>query len=458
MAKTPSDRYPSAVRMMEAFEHALGESAKAAVTAPRPIQVPEEIGLREDGTGEAAPERAPETAAPPPADVTKAAPVQQTPAPPTEVSETPSEEAPTGPEVLVPAAAAVGSPTIAAPGTPVVAPTAAGEQAAVAAPVEAAPPSRGLPMGLVFAIAVALIAGLGAGGFLVGHSGSKAKASSAGGVSAEKATVSIPSGWHELKSVPKVPFLPLKDPVGMASGTTGAKDGLLLGTLKLPWPYLLPSQFVNHEVKAPHTAYSDRADIVSIGPLQAHRASGVKVSGATDLYTIFTFPQAGAKETTTAVCFSKSGSVSALEDCERVASGIAISDAKLYNLVPTSAYAATVNSVLKSVSSKQASGLKKLGSAGSASAQAKAASGIASAYNAAAKQLKSAGPPAYAAPANTKIVKALSAAGRAYTSLASAARSKSSSAYATAKSAATKAENQLDSAVAELKLLGYSLS
>jgi len=220
----------------------------------------------------------------------------------------------------------------------------------------------------------------------------------------------------------------------------------------LSWPYLLPSQFVNHETTAPKTA------VVSIGNLQAYRTSRVKTSGVKGLKTIFTFPQAGKKETATAVCYSKSSSVTALEDCERVVSGIAISDAKLYNLVPSSAYAAKVNSTLKSLSGKQASGLTKLRNAGSASAQAKAASGIASGYNAAAKQLKSAGPPAYAAPANTKIVKALSAAGRAYTSLASAARSKSSSGYAAAKSAATKSEKQLDAAVDQLKLLGYTLS
>ena len=461
MAKTPEERYASAVRMMEAFEAALGDGGKAAVAIPPPVETPEEIGLRDDEAPERKPDTAPSATR---ADQTKAAPVQQVSEPETAVP-APEEPAPAEDEVALPAGATVGSATVAA-GVPAAAPTAAGAPPAApttagAPPAEAgavaAPAARGLPGGLVWGLAAVVVVALAVGGYLVGHSGGKAKAAApTGGISAGKATVAIPSGWHEIKNVPDVPYLPLKEAVGM-SPSAGDKDGLVLGKAHLTWPYLLPLALIGHESAQPRSAYNTRAYVVKIGKVQAHRTSGLKFGSATGLYTIFTFPQQGATEVPAAVCYSKTSSVSALEDCERVVSGISVSDAKLYDLVPSSAYASSVSAALGTLNTSRASGIKALKLAKTGAAQAKAARSLSKAYKAAGARLRASAPPAYARPANDKIVAAMGSAAGAYGSLATAAAAKSSSRYSAARAKASAAEKRLADAILDLRNLGYSV-
>ena len=149
------------------------------------------------------------------------------------------------------------------------------------------------------------------------------------------------------------------------------------------------------------------------------------------LYTFIYFPQ-GKKATTMAVCYSKAGSVNALLNCEKVASGIKISGAKVYDLVPSSSYASSLSATLNSVSKSEQAGYQTMRNAKSASAQAKAARQIASAYSTAAGKVRKLDATPYARPENLQISKALSTTGGAYQTLASAAAAKSSSRYSAA--------------------------
>ncbi len=452
MAKNASDRYSSAVNMMEAYEQALGDGGRAAVTIPPPIETPEDIGLRQD---EEAPPRAPDTApSATRADETKAAPVQKVSEPEIFVS-MPEEPAPAKAEVAPPAGATVGSATVAA-GVPAAAPTAAGappaDAGAVAAPAPAPVPAArpGLPAGLVWGIAAVAVLAAAAGGYLIGHSGgSKTKAASKGTViQAGLASYTSPAGWHRVAKAPTVPNLPLTHAAGVTPAGN-ANDGLVVGNTSLSWPFGLPTKTTGKEL-------APRSYIAKVGKIEAFRVSGVRLPGGKGLYTIYWFPQQGKHEVATAVCFSKTGSLSALQKCEGIISGLVVSGAKLYPLAPSAAYASTVSSALNTLAAKRASGLKQLKSK-SAAAQSRAAKAISKAYAAARGHLPSSSTPAYARPANDKIAAALGAAQRAYSSLASAAAAKSSSRYSAARSSATAAEKQLSSAVTELKLLGYKV-
>jgi hypothetical protein len=456
MAKNASDRYPSAMRMVEAFEHALGEDGQAAVSIPGPVHSPEEIGLREDGH----PETAPSATRP---DATKAAPVQQTPAPGTEISAAPpAPGAPTtasptpAPPVATPASATVGSATVAG-GVHSAAPPAAPAPAAPAEAAPAAPAERKAPAGLIWGVAAVLVVALAAGGFFVGHSsGSSKKTVSNGGISVGKATLGIPTGWHELKTVPKIPFLPLSDAVGMAPNGS-AQSGLVLGAASLAYPYTLPTTLVGHEVAQNRTSYNQRPYLVQIGPLQAWRTSGVSFSSSgKPLYTFIYFPQ-GKSTTTMAVCYSKTGAVSALLDCEKVASGITISGAKLYDLVPSTGYASSLSTALKSLATTEQAGYKTMSTAKSASVQATAARQISTAYTQTASTVKKLDATPYAQPANKKIAAALASTAGAYKTLASAAAAKSSSRYAAASKSVASAEGKVSNAVLDLKFLGYAV-
>jgi hypothetical protein len=304
--------------------------------------------------------------------------------------------------------------------------------------------------------AAAVIAALAAGGYFVGHSGGgKASTPSSNGISVEKATVGIPSGWHELKSVPTIPNLPLKDAVGTAPN---GSSGLVMGTANLTYPWLLPRSVIGHQVALKKTAYNSRPFLVGIGGLQAYRSSGRSFDASgKPLYTFIYFPQ-GKRATTMAVCYSNTGSVAKLLDCEKVAGGIKISGAKVYDLVPSSSYASSLSSALSSLSKSAQSGSKALSSAKTSAAQAKAARQIAAAYTSGANAVKKLDATPYAQPANQDVYKALVTTAGAYRTLASAASAKSSSRYAAAKKNIASAENDVSSALSELKELGYSTS
>jgi serine/threonine protein kinase len=472
MAKNPSERYSSAVRMMEAFESALGDDGKAAIAIPGPVHGPEELGLREDGQPDTAPSAtspdatrlAPTPA--PPTEVSAAPPV----APPAEVGGTPTKEQPTPPppsEVStappvapVPAAAtassaAVGAATVAGAGAPPVAAPPAATPPAEPAAAPAVPAERKGPSWVIWVAAAAIIAALAGIGYFVGNSTGSSSESSNGGISVQHATVDIPAGWHELKTVPKVPHLPLKDAVGTAPN--GA-SGLIMGTANLSYPWLLPSSVVANEVAQKRTSYNSQPSPVEIGGLQAFRTSGVTFAeSGKPLYTFIYFPQ-GKKATTMAVCYSRTGSVSALTNCEKAASGIRISGAKVYDLVPSASYASSLSAAMNTLTKSKQSGQKALTNAKSASAQATAARQIGKSYSTAASTVRKLDATPYAQPANKKIAAALTKAAAAYRSLASAAAAKSSSSYSAASKKVTSAEQAVSNALAGLEDLGYSVS
>jgi protein kinase-like protein len=480
MAKNPTERYSSAMRMVEAFESALGADGQAAVAIPGPVESPEELGLREDGQPETAasatapdatrlaPTPAPPTevsAAPTPAPPTEVS-AAPTPAPPTEVgtapptteqkTPTPETEISAAPPVPVPVAssatgATVGSATVAGAPAAAAAASAAEPAAAPAAPAERK------PFPWIWVAAGAIILALAAGGYFVGHStgGTKSSSSSSDGISVGQSTVGVPDGWHELETVPKIPYLTLSDAVGTAPN---AASGLVMGEADLEYPWLLPSALVAHDTAQAKTSYNSRPYLVKIGPLQAWRTSGVTFSkSGKPMYTFIYFPQ-GKSATTMAVCYSKTGSVSQLENCEKVASGIKISGAKLYDLSPSKTYASGLGAALSSLSKTTNVPLATMKSAKTPGAQATAARQIATAYSTVAKSVDRLKPTPYAQPQNQKIYKAMVTAGGAWRTLASAASAKSSSRYAAASKKVSSAEARLSSAIAELKDLGYSVS
>lgn len=483
MAKDASERYSSAVLMMEAYERALGDAGQAAVKIPPPIEQPEDIGLRED---EEAARQTPDTSpSATRADATKAAPVQQISEPEVAVPEEPAPVAASGatvgsgtvaagaPPPAAPTTAGApppaapttaGAPPPAAPTTagapPPAAPTTAGAPPAGAGAVAAPAPAAdrpGLPAGLIWGIAAVLVLAAAAGGFLIGHSGSKAKAAATGGtVTANRVSYTYPAGWKREAKAPSVPFLPLSGAVGITSGTPG--NGLVAGNLKMSSPYNLPIAFIGHEVAGPRTAYRTRGYIAQVGQLQAFRVSGVQVAGSNTVYTIYWFPQKDATEVPAAACYSQSGSIAALKKCEAIIGGFTISGATLFQLVPSSDYASNVGAALKELQQTRSLDLKALAKAKTPATQAKVARTIAKAYESSRSELRAAGPTPYAQPANNRIVAALGAAASAWKSLGSAAAAKSSSRYLTARAKVSAAEKQLSDAVLGLKNLGYNVS
>ena len=283
MAKDPSERYSSAMRMIEAFEGALGADGQAAVSIPGPVETPQELGLREDGQPETAasatspdatrmaPTPAPPTEVsatpPPPSEVLEGPPTKQqpTPPPPTPSPETEISAAPPVPVAPVAASRRHGrrprpSPAGAVPAA--TAATAAGAEPVVPAPATPAAPSERKEFPWVWVLAAALVIALAAGGYFVGHAGGKKSSSSgSGAISVQNATVDAPSGWHEI-SAPKIPNLPLRQAVALSPA---ASNGMVMGLANLKYPWLLPNGVIGHEVAQAKTSYNQRPHIVKIG-------------------------------------------------------------------------------------------------------------------------------------------------------------------------------------------------
>ena len=474
MAKNPSERYSSAMRMIEAFEGALGADGQAAVSIPGPVE-----GHRSWDCGRTA------SPTPPPAQPARTRPgwrrrrrlrprsAQLRLRPPKSSrarrrsssrrlsrrrrlrrprSARPRPSRSPRWRHRAPRSAPRPSPaTLFRPPRPRLRP--APSPSFQPRPRPAAPSER-KEFPWVWVLAAALIIALAAGGYFVGHAGGKKSSSSeTGAISVQNATVDAPSGWHEI-SAPKIPDLPLRQAVAMSPA---ASNGMVMGLANLKYPWLLPNGVIGHEVAQAKTAYNQRPHIVKIGPLQAWRTSGVSFSSSgKPLYTFIYFPQ-GKSATTMAVCYSKTGSVSHLLDCEKAASGITISGAKLYDLLPSKTYASGLDSALSALSKTKSVPYQTLKSAKTPSAQAKAARQIATAYSVVAKDVKKLKPTPYAQPENQKIYKAMVTAAGAWRTLGAAAAAKSSSRYSAASKRVASAEARLSSAISELKNLGYSV-
>ena len=218
-----------------------------------------------------------------------------------------------------------------------------------------------------------------------------------------------------------------------------------------------PELLIGHEAAQAKTSYNSRPNVVKIGPLQASRTSGVSFAkSGKPLYTFIYFPQ-GRSSTTMAVCYSKTGSVSELVDCEKAASAISISGAKQYALVPSKAYATSLGAALSKLTKSEQSGLKAL----KARRRRRPGYGgppIAAAYTTAAGTVRKLKATASHSRRTRRSRRRSPEWRSAYKALASAAAKKSSSAYSAASKKVASAEQTLANAVSELKSLGYAVS
>ena len=271
--------------------------------------------------------------------------------------------------------------------------------AAPAAPRRA----QGVPVDLGLARG-ALIIALAAGGYFVGHAGGKKARLRDGAISVQNATVDIPSGWHEI-SAPKVP-----EPAAPAGGRDVSRglerDGH--GPCEPEVPVAPPER---------RDRPRGRAGQDVLQPASAHRQDR-PAPGLADVRASAS-PRPASRSTRSSTsrrerarrrwrsCYSKTGSVSHLLDCEKAASGISISGAKLYDLLPSKTYASGLDSALSALSKTKNVPYQTLKSAKTPSAQAKAARQIATAYSVVATDVKKLKPTPYAQPENQKIYKAI---------------------------------------------------
>ena len=197
-----------------------------------------------------------------------------------------------------------------------------------------------------------------------------------------------------------------------------------------------------------------RVEVVNLVSTQAYRYSHIGLTGLGRAFDLYVIPATGAGARVMA-CFAPERLIPAIQQCERIVSGVALTGPPPATLTPEPIYAKQLSSVLGSLDAERARARKEMGSSASASKVATAASTLASNLSSASQSLAALQAPQLVAPAGAALAAHCARPGRPMEALADAARAESLSGYDEARSAVGAAETRVDAALANIALLGY---
>jgi predicted Ser/Thr protein kinase len=302
------------------------------------------------------------------------------------------------------------------------------------APVIVADEARGLPARWVLAAAGLLCAGLGAAGFLLGHSWTHVRHSPLGVAVAGPIQLSFPTGDWQPARVPR--GTEQRNPVALKSRR--AEGTLVAGmTPSVNAKTLLPSG----------TRPRGKRSLVRLGRYDAVRYRSRGAAQNADLYAVPV--GAGAA---TIVC---RGKLITLERCESVASTLLLRGVTPATVGPDPRYAAPLRTLFRRVDAARSAERRALSRADKPGERAGHAEVLASAFATAAVQLGGIPSGVRERPAKAALQRALARARDGYVSLAAALRARDHDAYLAASKRIRKAERQADAALRSLRALGY---
>jgi hypothetical protein len=346
----------------------------------------------------------------------------------------------------------------AAPGPAGVAPAQLGatraRQVAAAAPTVAAPETRPTaprrdrrPVALALALLVAALAG----GFVVGHAGSKtSSAGFANSASAGDLELSFPSTWRRPSSPLAPPGLTLSQPLGLVAARSAGSLVAGMAT-DAAGPTLLPAAFTTQLQGAPPAPH----DAVLLGGLQAYRYAGLHLKGSSDALTVYVVPTSAG--VASIACRASPPAAATLASCERIAATLRLSGASAYPLGPSAAYARVLNDQLARLRAGAGAAATALQAARTPTAQAAAATKLSQAYAQASGGLARATTNPTVRDANAQLAGALAEIATAYSTAASAARSGDGARYGAAVTAVRRGVGALHRAQRSLGALGYDV-
>jgi hypothetical protein len=292
-----------------------------------------------------------------------------------------------------------------------------------------------------------------AAGFLIGHSGSKAKATPQFNNSATGGhlQLSYPSSWKLSSSVAAIPGITFASPVLLADAQ--GRGDLTAGEVSdASGPTLLPKAFRD---KVQGTL--PQPESVGLGNLQAYRYRDLQLAGLAGPVTVYAVPTSAGVATVACAAASSTASTFAT-NCDQVAATLRVVDATPYSLAPSTSYADLLSSTFKTLDSSTSGPLSQLKSAQTESAQASASRDVAKAYATAASALSAATVTPMVHDANAAVAAALKQTGDGYTAAADAAQAGNASAYQTASDQIAAGQSALSKANEQLAALGYKVS
>jgi hypothetical protein len=196
---------------------------------------------------------------------------------------------------------------------------------------------------------------------------------------------------------------------------------------------------------------------VHLGAYDFYRYVGLLPKGAAKAINVYALPTSSG--VVVGACKSASTETQRFaSDCERVLGSLRLLSGRALPLGPNPAYAASVASVLTRLTAPQRSGEAQLRNAKTPNAQSRAAARLSRTYASAGAELAKVVSGPAERTVNTQIVRGLSAAASAYSSLADAAAHNDKRAFGTATKAVAAANRQLRRAASTLSALGYRLT
>jgi hypothetical protein len=307
-------------------------------------------------------------------------------------------------------------------------------------------PPRHLPTAVIpLVVAVAVL------GYVAGHSGSDGS-SGGGGPTAESAHVLIeyPPGWKAVSGKASIPGLTIVHPRLISAGKPSARAGLIVGTMPAGELGPLPKSFVSRLQRLPQIA------VVNLVEGQAYRYARFSGRGLDEPLTIFVIPNPGAEPTALA-CYAPSQASRDMLACEQAVSGVTIvGQPQVFQLTPEPGYATSVSTAIGALDRVRTSLKHELRPQVSAERAQQLATKLGEGFAASVEALARVEPAAAAEQVQKALLSAMQRARDGYHALAAAAAERSLTAYTSARKRIADAESDVDWALENFVLIGYS--
>jgi len=305
---------------------------------------------------------------------------------------------------------------------------------------------RNLPAAVIpLFIAVAIL------GYVAGHSRSGGESGEAPHTArSAHVLIEYPGGWRPVASSTLIPGLAIAHSQLIVPRARGARAGLIVGTLPAGELGPLPRQFVSRMQRLPETT------IVDLVEGQAYRYARFGGPGLEEPLTVFVIPNPGGSPTALA-CYAPAQDSPYMRECEETVAGVTVvGQSQVYQLAPEPGYAAGISASISSLDRLRVSLTRELHPQVSADRAQQLAARLAGGFAQAASSLSKLEASAAVAPLQAALSSAIAHARDGYDELASAAGERNASAYTAAQKRISAAESDVDLALENFVLLGYS--
>jgi hypothetical protein len=305
---------------------------------------------------------------------------------------------------------------------------------------------RSLPTAVVpVLVAVAVL------GYVAGHSRSDDGSSQADRtVRSAHVLIEYPVGWRPISGGAQIPGLALTHAQLIVAGAAASHAGLIVGELPPGELGPLPRQFVSHLDRLPQTS------VVDLVEGQAYRYAQFSGPGLQEPLTVFVIPNPDGDPTALA-CYAPTQASRYMAACEQAVAGVTVVDqSQIYQLTPEPGYAAKITAAIASLDRQRVSLKRELHPQITAERTEQLATQLGEGYAQAGDSLLRLEPSASAVGVQKALSAAMQRAREGYMALADAAAERSLSGYTAAQDRVTAAEADVDWALENFVLTGYS--